>query len=331
MPIGELNPVPMEYLDLRLTIRRDHTVEREHSFHFAALRGSHCGHDTKYTVEILDEEGNTLICVVLTCCCNLCQPNCYPKIIRDRIPMPPNARLLRVWEDRDTMIYEENIPDPPTFQWKAQYSTEEGMGLEWKPTANSRNQDLRYLVQFEDRPGIWRGVAPRDTDTKITVPWEIFKRRDSLHIRVLASSGIATGVIDQWIKPEWPDDKTPPTTPIDQPPVVISGTGSLEPNKSVGSYLRATSEGGAVLRWYDESGAELSGSATLNLRELPDGQHIVRAVAVGGDALQSSSSFLIEKEGERVTFVREFKRKEPGEPHVHPHHTPQDTQEPKEK
>jgi hypothetical protein len=329
-PLGDLNPVPMEYLNLRLTIQRDRQVERDHSFHFPAVRGSCCGHATEYSAEMLDQDGHTLVCIPLYCSCNLCQPNCYPVIVRDRVPMPPKARLMRVWEGRDRMIYEEKIPDPPQLQWKDPSRTQEGLGLEWEPKPGDKGQDLRYLVQFEDRPGVWRGIAPRSQEARIVVPWEFFKRRARLHVRVLASSGIATGGIDEWVTPEKPNDNVPPTTPPEQPPVVVSPNGSLESGKSVGPYLRAVSEGGASLHWYDEAGAELSGSATLDVRSLPDGQHTVRAVAVGGGALQASHSLLIEKEGDRVTFIRDFKPVRPGEPHVHPHPAPADIQEPKE-
>jgi hypothetical protein len=214
------------------------------------------------------------------------------------------------------------------LQWKLPSRAQEGLCLEWEPKPGGNGQDLRYLVQFEDRPGVWRGIAPRSHEARIVVPWEFFKRRAKLHVRVLASSGIATSSIDAWVTPEKPNHDVPPTTPPEQRPVVVSPNGALKPGKSVGLYLRTVSEGGASLHWYDEAGAELSGSATLDLRGLPDGPHTVRAVAVGGGALQASHSLLIEKEGERVTFIRDFQPVRPGEPHVHPHPAPGDKQEP---
>jgi hypothetical protein len=247
--------------------------------------------------------------------------------------MPENAGLLRVWEGRDKMIYEEKIPDPPQLQWKDRYPTQEGMGLEWEPKPGYEEQDILYLylVQFEDRPGVWRGIAPRSQAPKIVVPWEFFRRRKQLHVRILASSGIATGGIDDRITPEKPPDNLPPATPPDQPPVVVSPNGPLEPGKIVGPYLRAVSEGAAWLRWYDESGAELSGSATLDLRGFPDGQHTIRAVSIGAGSLQSTYSLLLEKEGDRVTFLRDFKPAQAGEPHVHPHPKRGDKKEHEEK
>jgi hypothetical protein len=319
VPTDEVNPVPMEYLNLRLTIHRNRKVERDHSFHFAAMRGSSCGHATEYVAEIVDAEGRTLICVPLNCSCNLCQAGCYPVVVRSRIPMPPNAGMLRIWEGRDKMIYEEQIPDPPQVQWKSKSKTTDGMSLKWEGKSGSTTQELRYLVQFEDRPGVWRGIMPRSQETKIVVPWDVFKRRNQLHVRVLASSGIATGSIDDWIVLEKSPENTPPVPPPDQPPIVVSPYGLLEPGKEVGAYLRAVSEPGASARWYDDAGAELSGSPTLDLQVLQDGQHHVRAVSAGGGGLQSATSLFIEKEGDRVTLLRDFNAAPAGEQHVHPH------------
>lgn len=217
------------------------------------------------------------------------------------------------------MIYEEQIPDPPQLQWKSKSKTPEGMSLKWEAKSGSSGQEMRYLVQFEDRPGVWRGIMPRSQELKIVVPWDFFKRRNQLHVRVLASSGIATGSIDDWLVLDKPADNTPPVTPPEQPPVVVSPFGLLEPGKDVGAYLRAMSEPGAHARWYDDAGAELSGSATLDVRSLPDGQHHLRAVSTGGGGLQSATSLFIEKEGDRVTFVRDFSAPPSTEPHVHPH------------
>lgn len=329
-PVGDFNPFPIEHLDLRLTIHRDRQVERDHSFHFPTIHGGCCGHHTEYIAEILDKEERGLICVPLTCSCNLCQPNCYPVIIRDRIPMPPGAALLRVWEGRDMMIYEENIPAPLELSWAEQYRTEDGIGLEWEPQRSFKNENLCYLVQFEDRPSVWRGVAPRSREPKIIIPWRFFQHRNRLNVRVLASSGIATGSIDDLITLEIPGETASRISQVDQPPVVVSPYGVLEAGADIGTYLRAVSHGGTQLRWYDENGVELSGSATLDLRDLPDGQHFIQAVAVGGEALQATHLLLVRKAGKHTTFMREFTPKQSDEPHIHPHPTPGENQENRE-
>jgi hypothetical protein len=316
-PYADLNLVLMEFLNLRLAIHRDRKVERDHSFHFPAVRGSCCGHETAYTVEILDKKSDVLVCVPLTCSCNLCCPNCYPIIVRDRIPMPEGAHLLRVWEGRDTMIYEEAIPDPPQVQITEQHISKVGIELDWSPQASFQDSDLRYLVQFEDAPGVWRGIAPRDTKRSLFISSEFFKLHNPLHIRLLTSSGIATSSIDEWLTLESDTDQR---TPTDQPPIVVSPNGVLEPGKAIGSYLRAVSSG-MQLRWYDDAGAELSGSATLNLQGLSDGQHTVRAVAVGGNSMQTSYALLINKDGDLITFLQDLKPKHLSDVHLHPHTT----------
>jgi hypothetical protein len=61
-PFGDINPkVPIEILNLRLTIHRDRKVERDHSFHFPATRIGSGGHPTDYVAEFLDEKDNILV------------------------------------------------------------------------------------------------------------------------------------------------------------------------------------------------------------------------------------------------------------------------------
>jgi hypothetical protein len=231
--------------------------------------------------------------------------------------MPEGAHLLRVWEGRDTMIYEEAIPDPPQVQITEQHISKVGIELDWSPQASFQDSDLRYLVQFEDAPGVWRGIAPRDTKRSLFISSEFFKLHNPLHIRLLTSSGIATSSIDEWLTLESDTDQR---TPTDQPPIVVSPNGVLEPGKAIGSYLRAVSSG-MQLRWYDDAGAELSGSATLNLQGLSDGQHTVRAVAVGGNSMQTSYALLINKDGDLITFLQDLKPKHLSDVHLHPHTT----------
>jgi hypothetical protein len=320
-PRGDWRPVPVEYLNLRLTIGRDHGVQRDHSFHFPAVPGSCCGHPTDYTVEFLDHQGQTLVCVPLFCSCNLCWRQCYPVVVRDRVPMPAQAVRLRVWEGRDRMVYEEAIPAPPKLRWKGRSRVPEGARVEWEPTPEYTTSDLRYLAQFEDGPGVWRGIAPRSAETHVVIPRDFLKRQTRLHIRVLASSGIATGGIEDRIVLE-PDDTGPPAGPTDRPPVVVSPNGPLVAGLSVGAYLRAVARPGAMVRWYDEAGAELSGSPTLDIRGLPEGQHTLRAVSVGGETVQSSRVLLVEKTGDYTVFLRDFPERGALEPHVHPHPAP---------
>jgi hypothetical protein len=77
-----------------------------------------------------------------------------------------------------------------------------------------------------------------------------------------------------------------------------------------------------MVRWYDEAGAELSGSPTLDIRGLPEGQHTLRAVSVGGETVQSSRVLLVEKTGDYTVFLRDFPERGALEPHVHPHPAP---------
>ncbi|MCU0626677.1 MAG: hypothetical protein MUF21_09385 [Gemmatimonadaceae bacterium] len=321
--IGDWRAVPTEQLELRLTIHRDGRVEREHGFHYPRLRGSGCGHDTGYVVEFVESDGRTLGCTPLSCSCNLCTEGCWPVVIRDRVPLPRGARRLRVYEGRDRLLHEEEIPERPTLVWGAQETVSEGVRLTWaaKLEGGAVPGDLRYIVQLADVRGVWRGVAPRSATPALVVPWSLIGRRQTLRVRVLASSGIATGLLEGEVNVT-PPGGNDPRTPTDEPPLVVGPRGALEPGGVIGSWLRARGDAAAQFRWYDEAGGELAGGATLDLRSLPDGPHVVRAVAVGGAALQASHSMLVEKTGDVVRLVRAFTPVRADEPHVHPHPVP---------
>jgi hypothetical protein len=159
------------------------------------------------------------MCVPLTCSCNLCRPNCYPTIIRDRIPVP-DAAMLQVWEDDRRSMKRRSCPQ---LQWKSKTRTPEGMMLKWEEirtggrifsiSSNSKiDQDLERH-------------RTRSSDTKLLVPWDLFKRRKQLHVRP-GKLRIATGCIEEWITNEQGADSPPSQPPPEQPPALLSPHGA---------------------------------------------------------------------------------------------------------
>lgn len=325
--IGDIVLKQRPHLDLRLDIARDHAVTRHHGFRFDMAGTGGCGHDTDYAAELLDKAGRALVCVPLTCSCNLCRPNCYPMQLRERVPMPDGAALLRVWEGRDRLIYEEAIPEPPALRWTERSETRDGVWIGWeaddapngdgdgkadewgeKETWREKDDrgggagdqalpDLMFVAQYEDAPGVWRGIAPRTSERRLLVPAALLKR-GGLRVRVIGSSGLASAMIEDRLPPPRRDEAPP------KPPVVVAGGGVVAAGGALGDWVRAVG-GGGKLAWYDADGAELSGSATLDLRQLADGRHTLRAVELGGRDLQSARSVLVEKSAAGVVLLRD--------------------------
>jgi len=304
---------PMETLYLQLEIQRDRSVTRRHSFHYPVAERTSGHHKTPFTVEIVDENDKTLICGPLhhsgpgrseSCACG----SCWPVKVREMIPFVAHGRKLVVWEDR-TSIYDELIPEPPQVHITGKTAVAEGILLQWTATAEPP-AGLFYIVQFEDQRGIWRGVAPRTSKSELLLPSKRFAGR-RLKIRVLASSGIATGRTEDVI--EFPRAAT-----RSQPEIALIGsTGRETPRILRASMLHGTGTT-RTLAWFDQRGAELSQGSTLDTGRLPDGENLVRAVALGTDMLQYKSWLVTKKRGS-VVSIRELAEHPPDEPHIHPH------------
>src|SRR5262249_25411151 len=99
-------------LFLGLEITRDRQVTRRCSFHHLAPLQGRSACETEFTYEFLDVDRQVLDCGPLHCLCAEGGCHCWPKMIRDSIPLPDGARWFVVWEG-DSKIYEEEIGDPP--------------------------------------------------------------------------------------------------------------------------------------------------------------------------------------------------------------------------
>ena len=94
-------------LFLRLEIKRNRKVVRDCSFTYPApAQGGGC--ETEFDYELLDEDGEVLECGPLRCPCNETGCGCWPKRIREAIPVPEGVRWLRI-RDGDDEIYKEEI------------------------------------------------------------------------------------------------------------------------------------------------------------------------------------------------------------------------------
>jgi hypothetical protein len=323
---GDWIPIKQPHLFLRMDIRRDRTVEFQTAFHFAARPRPHGTEPTDFVAELQDGEGRVLRSACLYaegagCGCT-CKAGGWPVKIRHAIAFDPRSRMLVLYEC-DKVIAKWPIPDPPKVvvdvsgegnrerpdievSWHAVSSTDEERGELW------------YLIQWRDRLGTWRGLSPRTQKTRLTVPKRIFKGERQSAIRVLASSGIATG------EALWEGEIQ---APRDAPPtgVEIGLVGIGSPGRGahvLPQFLRATvlsgtgaSVRGAELRWYDGRGAELGRGRSLDLGRLRVGQHQITATALNTGFGGGSAAWLVERtaDGRFLLLVGDQKRRRPDE------------------
>lgn len=318
----QLNPhTKVTTLFLGLTIDRQRKVTRRPSFYYTAPLQWRRGCKTDFTVEFLDDKRNFLDCAPLHCRCTDCACRCWPKVIRDAIPMPPGARWLVVWED-NKKLYEEEIPDPPVVKITGMKLQEDGVLLKW----SSDYPTPWYLVHWFDRKHeVFRGVAPRLQDTSLLIPRSLFCDGPQLDVCVLATSGIATGrdcgqiSLDDY-KPQSPgislagiDPAQPAPKPI---PCVITAVitdaaGRQAPDSSI--------------TWYGDQGSAIAQDGHLDLRSLPMGRHMVRAVARGLGGPLIARSWLIERNSagcQLLSTICDPPAKGIPERHKHPHPKP---------
>jgi hypothetical protein len=158
------------------------------------------------------------------------------------------------------------------------------------------SRDLWYLVQWRDRRGTWRGAAPRTQRTSLKIPRRLFQRERLIAVRVLASSGIATGI------GTWEGSLTPPAGPRggDVEVSLVGVETRKEGAHPIPNVLRAVAHGpdggtipGATLRWYDSRGAEIGRGRSLDLSLLPAGQHQITVVAPQHDG--ATATWLVER------------------------------------
>jgi hypothetical protein len=275
-------------LFLRMEIDRDLTVHREPSFAYPVLTDFFpVGQSLPFSGEFADADGIVLSCFTLREDCWHCAPDCWPKRIRQTVSLPPRARVFRVFAGRD-VIYEEHIVDPPELQVKCSYGAEaERIQVTWfasvagpKSPRRQSAPDLWYLVQYHSR-GAWRGLGPRTQDTEAQIAIKLMGLPVSVPIRVLATTGIATGINECAVV----DD-----TPFKRPEMGLTAV-TPDPTDApvrLGGRLRvhAIDSGGrslpdASVRWYDEAGRELERGRDLDVSKLGAGEHVVHAVATG--------------------------------------------------
>jgi hypothetical protein len=317
---------PQMTLFLGLTIARDRSVKRRFSFHYEAPPQGRGGCSTSFTYELLDAKKEVLDCGPLHCrCTGNC--DCWPKTTRDALPMMPGARWLVVWEG-DQQIYEEEIPDPPEVRIVGMETRQDGVLLRWDSDGPA---DVWYVLHWLDKRGggVRRGVAPRLQEKSLLVPRQLFASGPELHVRVYATSGIATGFADAVLELEGQHQPGGKLILVGGPSDATSDDGKPQRMPHVLTVSVTDSAGGQVpsdrIAWYDAQGGRITEGNQLDVRSLPMGKHVVRAVVRGLGTGTIGKSWLIERSAEGTLLhhvICDPPPKRSHEEHQHPHPAP---------
>jgi hypothetical protein len=191
---------------------------------------------------------------------------------------------------------------------------------------SKEDEMMHYLVQVQDSErSAFRGLRERSSEATALIPRRLFTKSPTLTVRVLASSGIATG--SAMTKVELEDYTTPEIT------LTLLGADQEgeEPPRlpSVVSVLAVDSAGVEVppdyIRWYDETGNLIGKGREVDLRGMPLGTGVIRAVARGHGGRTAAMSWMLERAATGVYLhatVPDPARGRREAPHQHPHRKP---------
>jgi hypothetical protein len=314
---GEWIPVKQPKLFLRLTVDRDGHAELEPSFHFDARPRPTGTVPTDYSVEFLGPERELLSSTCLfadDAGCGCCRDGESAVRFRQAVAFPVRSRWMLLVRCGET-VADWPVPDPPRVSVECDHeSDDEHVIVRWKiggKGAARRKRDdgepgeTEYwaLVQWRDGSGNWRGCAPRTTNRELVIPRWVFGASREVTIRVLVTSGIATGVA------ECTGVCGAPPLPYapEAPRIVLVGAGGER--EELPAMLRAAvvgpvAGGGGRLRWFAEGGGELARGRTLDLRALPVGQSLVSARVVGSADRVRGGSWIVERTADDRFFLR---------------------------
>lgn len=313
---GEWIPIKTPHLFVRIDIERDRSVRFQEAFHFDSRPRPHAPNPTDFSAELLDREGKKLrsACLYGEISCCGCGPdeNGWPVHIRQAIPYHPQSRTLLIYEGEEE-IFRKEILAPPKVEVKcaeAENSEKPTIHVSWAASApkGCKPEDMWYLVQWQDGRGTWRGCAPRTQKTELEVPKSLFGRQKQVAIRVLATSGIATGVGECTCDLQYPGPGRgkPPEVRLEGVPVKGNESLPLPPViRAVAQSAEGQTHAQPDIRWYDEQGAEIGRGRSFDLRNLRVGQTLLGAMVFDRGRGSAYAQWLIRRdEGDQFTLLR---------------------------
>ena len=279
----------MMTLFLRVFIDRERNVFLNPSFNFPSLPARPNGTPTDFVTEILDQDGKVLTCQQLITPSAHCRPFCWPKKFSQRIPFPERGETLIIREG-DEVIFKQKIPKPPKVKLRKGFDEKtDSYHISWNAgVEDEENVELWYLVQWEDDDGSWRGLQPRSREPEAFIPLWLFRKRKKLSIRVLATTGLATGMAEDILEIEQSPDESVHLSPS-------TGSNAVGTLKVVAFDNSGRSVSDADIIWHDDSGGEIGRGRSVNIHHLAAGQHVLRTTVINHGPGECEANWLVEK------------------------------------
>ena len=281
--------VQTDRLFLRLEISRQRRVVMQEGFTFPAVQRLPSRGGTRFVAEVLDRNEAVL---------DRCALWSLAESDGDRWPLQllgelafdaDRARALAIYED-DDLIHREAFGDPPRLEcqdpdyrdsgdvllrWRAWAAppeavaeTEDDGSDEVVATDPAAERELKFLVQWEDEDGAWRGLRPRSTRQDVLIPRSLRLLRSELRVRVLAAIGLRTSTCMVTLRG------------IREDAPVIVGTSSAASGVVRAWALdhRGRTLPNPGFRWYDDSGVELAHGDEFDVGRQPGALRQIRVV-----------------------------------------------------
>ncbi len=291
---GEWEPARTPHLFLRVDRSSDGDLVVGDCFTYPSFPRPRGHRPTDLSAELRTKDGRVLVCERLyaadTCgpcgpgggcggcsgggCggCGGCLGGCGrrgPVRIRQAIAFHDDAHEL-VLLDRRRVVHRQDIGLAPTPHLDVELEGEldrDHLLLRWSLGDYSEESRLWALVQWQDRYGGWRGVAPRTREHELSVPKALVATGGFARLRVLVTTGLATAV------GEW-EGRVAMPAPVPSGIELSGGDDRVGPR-----ILRAsTAIDARELRWYAD-GAEIASGRLLDLRLVPAGSRRLSARA----------------------------------------------------
>ena len=303
--IRERIPMQSQHLFVNFRIQRDRSVHWRTAFHFPTGPQAVYGHATDFVLELRDGKGQVLISQCLyqdDAACGCSGGDCvWPKKFKPAIPFDGTAKRLVILECEKELL-DVTIPDPPTVKLEckgAENPDSKTISCRWSVEGGEADS-LWYLLQWRDRRGVWRGVAPRTQKTEWEVPKSLWGRSPTAAIRVLASSGIATGMAmcEGKLVYKVGDVKGPRRVKIGLAGIARGSETTVELPPVLQAAITtedgaATASGDVV--WFGGGGGLYARGRSLRLSALPYGTNLLRAAVQNAGEGDGEASWLVEK------------------------------------